>query len=50
MKRDWLFSQFRFFIGRLSVTLSDTKQGEYQAFGMAGKIFGTDNPKQNVTT
>lgn len=38
------------FIGRLSVALSDTKQGEYQAFGMAGKIFGTDNPKQNVTT
>lgn len=38
------------FIGRLSVALSDNKQGEYQAFGMAGKIFGTDNPKQNVTT
>lgn len=38
------------FIGRLSVALSDTKQGEHQAFGMAGKIFGTNDPTQNVTT
>ena len=38
------------FIGRLSVALSDTKQGEYQAFGMAGKIFGTDKANANVTT
>ncbi|PNK61242.1 hypothetical protein [Psychrobacter sp. FDAARGOS_221] len=38
------------FIGRLSVALSDTKQGDYQAFGMAGKIFGTTDADKEVRT
>lgn len=38
------------FIGRLSVTLSDTKIGKPLGFGLAGKIFGTNNKTKPVTT
>lgn len=38
------------FIGRLSVALSNTVQGKPQAFGMAGKLFGTEDTTQDVTT
>lgn len=38
------------FIGRLSVALSETTQDKPQAFGMAGKLFGTMNAAKPVTT
>lgn len=38
------------FIGRLSVALSETRQGQPRAFGIAGKVFGTLNPHKDVTT
>ena len=38
------------FIGRASTALSETEQGEYRAFGVAGKLFPTMDPTERVHT
>lgn len=38
------------FIGRASTALSETEQGQYRAFGVAGKLFPTMDPNEQVRT
>lgn len=38
------------FVGRVSVALSETEQGYYRGFGLAGKIFPTLDPNEVVKT
>jgi hypothetical protein len=38
------------FIGRASVALTQTRRGEYRAFGFAGKLFPTLDPDEQVPT
>lgn len=38
------------FIGRASTALSATRRGEYRAFGLAGKLFPTEDQDQAVPT